>query len=75
MIWWKCEEWKGECVNVKVNCECMKEWNSESVKEVEEWEHERVEPFERASKADHHNQKKVCHNTENSKAGEGMCDF
>ena len=58
----------------------MKEWNSESVKEwkgerVEEWEHERVEPFERASEADDHNQKKVCHNTENSKAGEGMCDF
>ena len=36
---------------------------------------ERVKPFKRASEADHHNQKKVCDDTQNSKAVEGMFNF
>ena len=57
------KEWK---------CESMRGWKCESRKA---WMCERVKPFKRASETDHHNQKKVCDDTQNSEAGEGMCNF
>ena len=69
-VWWA-KEWK--CESIKVwKSESMRGWKCESRKA---WMCERVKPFKRASEADHHNQKKVCDDTQNSEAGEGMFNF
>ena len=67
-------------ITVKIQWKSMIEWKNYSIRgwkceSRKAWMCERVKPFKRASEADHHNQKKVCDDTQNSEAGEGMFNF